>query len=567
MNNDDLDSPSSLEDYYTPEAISTAANNFNGGTDDETSNSNGFNVTIEEAVFKYIRGIELDYNNNIPEENHNINIINNNDTIVNSDEIHDYQMINQHYLPLECGWNLMQDKNCESSHLTSSNKRNLDETNTLPKPKRIRLQNNTRRKATEKDSGQRELQSNWITMGSDLLNSTSYEPMVSRSMVLPTLNAQNEVYQSYSNLLMSKHYQNILPKIREVEDDDCVDNDQSNISKTRELRKLVEKCVLKVSQVNQSSKSQKDIILEEERIIKGFIQRYQEIYELTYYDIRSIILNDHMNEIDMVTSEGTINHDNNNCKVDIKIIDCFWSSLYKIFPGHLHLSLNKRIRGLVRKFCKTSKWTNEEDKLLQDMCTGGGLLGRWTHIGYLLNRTPEDCRNRWRDYGICQGNHKKNQWTTKEEEQLFTIIVDMLKKFARTEQRNQKIQLNTDNLIHDEQLFKQAINWNRVSKCMGYTRSRIQCQYKWKKLLKRRMLKRINDRMTNNDIRRVISMIENKWTKVNEIDWYHLSSESHLDWYAKELELFFNTRLKTILNHEQLTIKEVCREILEKLDG
>lgn len=571
MNNDDLDSPNSLKDYYSTEAINTGENNYNGGTDDENSSNNGFNVTIEEAVFKYVRGIELDYIDNIPDDNYNINIINHNNTVGSSDGIYDFQTTNQDSLSSES--NLRNDKTCEFLYVNLRNKRNLDEIDKLNSLKRIRSQNDMGSEIIEEDSRQLEKESNCIikgfsieNKGSNLINGTSYEPILNKDMLLPTFDVENEFYQPRSSLLMGKHYQNILPKTKESEDDNCFNSDQTKISKSKEIRKLVEKCILQVSQLKNSNGIRKNIILEKERIMKSFIQRYQEIYELSYYDLRYIILSEYANEEDMLILESTSNNSIKN-KIDVKIIDHFWSSLYEIFPGHLHLSLNKRVCGLIKNCCKKSKWTNEEDRLLHEMCTVKGLLGKWNRIGYLLNRTPEDCRNRWRDYGVCQGNQKKNQWTIKEEEQLFKIIVDLLKKSIGIEQKNQNMHLNIDTLIHNEQLFKCAINWNQVSKYMGYTRSRIQCQYKWKKLLKRRMLKRINDRISNNDIRQLISIIENRWTKMDEIDWHHLSNELNSKWYPKELEHFFNIKLRTILNHKQLTIKEVCKEILRKLDS
>ena len=557
MDDEDHDSQSSLEDYNSLEATNASDNNNN--------NNNGLNVTIEEAVFKYVRGIELDNTKNIPDGYHKSDdTINNNDVIGDAGEIDGYQITSHGSLFSTYDWCFKSDKTCESSHPKSRDKRELDGTDKLSSLKRVKLPEEIRKDSTEENFGEQEQQINWINK--ELFIEDKESNLLSKNTLVSTTNSEYGVYQSNKNLLMGKRFQNILPKTEKIKGSGCFDNDQSKFSKSRELRKLVGGCLLKISQLNQNSNSYKDIKLEEDNIIKGFIEKYQEIYELSYDDIRYIIWNDYIDKGNVSNSEYTGTNNNNN-EVDIRIIDLFWRSFYKIFPGRLHLTLNKRIRGFLKRSCKKGKWTKEEDELLYDMCTVRGLLGKWSNIGYLLNRTPEDCRNRWRDYGVCQGSQKKNQWTVKEEEQLFDIIVDLLKKSRRMEQEDQDILFDTDTLIHDKQLFKCAINWNQVSKCMGYTRSRIQCQYKWKKLLKRRMLKRISERMTNNDIRRIISIITNRWTKINEIDWYQLSDELGLKWHAKELELFFNVRLKVIPNYKQLTVKEICKEILKKLDN
>ena len=94
--------------------------------------------------------------------------------------------------------------------------------------------------------------------------------------------------------------------------------------------------------------------------------------------------------------------------------------------------------------------------------------GNWKEIGDNMGRMPEDCRDRWRNYVKCGENRVSNKWSEEEERKLRDIVTDMVAHIG-----------------DDNKLKAPTINWTIVSERMNGVRSRIQCRYKWNKLVKR----------------------------------------------------------------------------------
>jgi hypothetical protein len=104
--------------------------------------------------------------------------------------------------------------------------------------------------------------------------------------------------------------------------------------------------------------------------------------------------------------------------------------------------------------------------------------GKWKQIGQTLNRFPDDCRDRWRNYLICGENLKRESWRKEEEDALRTAVeecIQAIKEGRRTAGQEQ------DASADDEAL----VDWQTVSQKMGRTRSRLQCQTKWKSIKER----------------------------------------------------------------------------------
>lgn len=135
--------------------------------------------------------------------------------------------------------------------------------------------------------------------------------------------------------------------------------------------------------------------------------------------------------------------------------DKFWDNLQKVLPYRTRPSLYKHVRRTYHVFKKRGVWSFEEDNQLRELQQKYD--GKWKAIGEQMKRMPEDCRDRWRNYLKCGQDRNTNKWSVEEERILEDIVGSM----------------------------EGVVNWTKVSELMNGKRSRIQCRYKWNKIVKR----------------------------------------------------------------------------------
>jgi hypothetical protein len=95
---------------------------------------------------------------------------------------------------------------------------------------------------------------------------------------------------------------------------------------------------------------------------------------------------------------------------------------------------------------------------------------RWSHIAGLINRYQKDVRDRWRNYLVCRGTVKTDVWSEDEEERFRELVENSIEKIREGLSANSRKSPET------------LINWLDISQAMGYTRSRLQCMEKWKRM-------------------------------------------------------------------------------------
>lgn len=118
-------------------------------------------------------------------------------------------------------------------------------------------------------------------------------------------------------------------------------------------------------------------------------------------------------------------------------------------------SVHKRVHRMYLKPAITEKWTPASDEQLAKLVEQFGATS-WNSVAVHLKRSPEACRDRWRNYLVCGPERKSFAWTEEETAQLMSIV-----------QASPSLQ---------------HINWGAVSAQMGHQRSRIQCRYRWNKV-------------------------------------------------------------------------------------
>lgn len=189
-----------------------------------------------------------------------------------------------------------------------------------------------------------------------------------------------------------------------------------------------------------------------------------------------------------------------------------------------HVAFPYRTRTSVRRFCRRryhnfparGTWTQSEDESLKQAVIVKGRS--WKAVGEMINRFPEDCRDRYRNYHINAHNRNRESWTDAEILNLCRAVHDcMVKMKEHNEQaKSEKFvgrevpesESESDEEVRDMRL----INWQIVSDAMGPGggRSRLQCSLKWAQL---RMTDRAKHMKRVNDALRGSSLTDNDKTK------------------------------------------------------
>lgn len=227
--------------------------------------------------------------------------------------------------------------------------------------------------------------------------------------------------------------------------------------------------------------------------------------------------------------------------------DDFWDLLHKVLPYRTRASVYKHVRRTYHVFEVRGKWTPEEDAELARLAAEKD--GQWKVIGETLGRMPEDCRDRWRNYVKCGKNRAQNKWSLEEEEKLKHVIEGMI------EDQSQR-PLNGET--------RSVINWTAVSEAIGGIRSRIQCRYKWNKLLKRQALTRALSIDYNDRIWLLNKLQELRFEPATDVDWDSLATlHPKNEWTGSDLRLCYEKMRSNIRDFKKKNIMEICRLLLQ----
>lgn len=245
--------------------------------------------------------------------------------------------------------------------------------------------------------------------------------------------------------------------------------------------------------------------------------------------------------------------------------DKFWIDLCKVLPDRTRSSLYKHVRRRYHIFEQRGKWTKEEDEELAKLCAVKE--GQWAEIGKMLGRMPEDVRDRYRNYIKCGSKRTAQKWSAEEEERLMNVINEMLEEANEYAAKEANDENEVEIMNHNHPSFKDIINWTLVSERMGGTRSRIQCRYKWNRLVEKEALERIN----------AITLEEKLWlcdklkimgfVKPNQINWDEIATLQIKDgnkWKGNELKLCYDQMKLSVANWGQKSVTDICDALITK---
>ncbi|KAI1372141.1 hypothetical protein F4677DRAFT_433606 [Hypoxylon crocopeplum] len=153
----------------------------------------------------------------------------------------------------------------------------------------------------------------------------------------------------------------------------------------------------------------------------------------------------------------------------------FWARIVATCPNRRRQKVINQCRRKFHNFVARGTWTPEQQEELKELWEYHG--NKYAYIGKLINRHPEDVRDRVRNYVVCGESRRVNPWSQEEEGKLQLIIAEAL-QVIRDRREEGKLASSEP----DEDL----IDWQRVSELMDRTRSRLQCMQKWKLMNRQR---------------------------------------------------------------------------------
>lgn len=159
-----------------------------------------------------------------------------------------------------------------------------------------------------------------------------------------------------------------------------------------------------------------------------------------------------------------------------------WQHICSALPHRQKPSVQKVGRRKFHNFAKRGKWTPEEEEEL--MRAYKKYPQRWKDIGAEIDRFPEDCRDRYRNYVKCGNAQKKDVWDAAETREFKNVVNGLLEELRHDASRSSKKRklAGGSAVVGNPDTLESLIDWDIVSERMGRRRSRLQCRNKWEKL-------------------------------------------------------------------------------------
>ncbi|KAK2606252.1 hypothetical protein QQS21_003300 [Conoideocrella luteorostrata] len=254
-----------------------------------------------------------------------------------------------------------------------------------------------------------------------------------------------------------------------------------------------------------------------------------------------------------------------------------WVLIFDECPDRHRQKVINITRKKFHNFVARGTWTTEQDAELTELINIHGT--KWSKIAGLINRHPEDLRDRYRNYIVCGANQRKDAWDEQEEARLTQHIMESMQAIDEL-----RIQKPEKDLL--KRSYEELIDWQGISECMDRTRSRLQCITKWKsmnirthgsdKLASTQPDSQISFRlekgrrqiaaMPSEERYRLVMAIQATAVGADvKIPWQRLVDKPFRNQWHRFTQMLLWRRLKaTVPNHMEATVRDAAEYLVER---
>ncbi|CAG9991516.1 unnamed protein product [Clonostachys byssicola] len=257
-----------------------------------------------------------------------------------------------------------------------------------------------------------------------------------------------------------------------------------------------------------------------------------------------------------------------------------WARLFAELPDRHRQKIINITRKKFHNFVARGTWTPEQEAELRDLIQVHGT--KWSHIARIINRHPEDIRDRYRNYVVCGDAQRKDAWNEEEEGRLAQYVIDAMVAID-----DLRAMQPTRELLRKP--YEELIDWQNISERMDRTRSRLQCITKWKSMNLRihskdqlaslqpdarisfslEKARRQINAMPEEERHRLVLAIKNTAAGTEaKIPWQKLVDKSFRnEWHRATQVLLWHRLKKTVPGWESKSVRDAAQHILDQLNS
>lgn len=244
-----------------------------------------------------------------------------------------------------------------------------------------------------------------------------------------------------------------------------------------------------------------------------------------------------------------------------------WEMILAECPDRARQKVINISRKKFHNFVARGTWTEEQDFELGSLISIHGKS--WSKIAAIINRHPEDIRDRYRNYLICGNSQRKEAWSEEEEARLTHHIIEVQTAIDALDAKQR-----------GSKTYEELIDWQSISELMGRTRSRLQCITKWKSMNLRthpkdtvvsrqpdapitfrleKARRQINDMPEEDKYRFVLAIHGTQAAHEAKIPWHRLADKQfRQQWGRPTLALLWQRLKISVPDWERLTVRDCC---------
>lgn len=256
-----------------------------------------------------------------------------------------------------------------------------------------------------------------------------------------------------------------------------------------------------------------------------------------------------------------------------------WSRLFAECPDRHRQKVINITRKKFHNFVARGTWTPEQDMELRQLIDVHGTA--WSKIAALINRHPEDLRDRYRNYIVCGDSQRKDTWDEKEEGRLAQYVIEAMASIdeLRSVQPSRKLL---------QKPYEELIDWQSISERMDRTRSRLQCITKWKsmnlkmhgkdKLVSQqpnaeisfnldKARRQIDDMPVAERYRLLLAIRAAEPTSEAKIPWHKLNDKEYrTQWHRATLMVLWHRLRRTVPGWDRKTVCDCAKYLIDQYD-